>query len=40
MAALRDQVLKLHETITSLEERIKLLESKLGAAAPAENPVP
>jgi membrane-associated protease RseP (regulator of RpoE activity) len=40
MAALRDQVLSLEEQVTALTERIKLLEGKLGGAAPAENPAP
>jgi len=31
-------VLELQEKITSLEERVKLLEAKLGDAAPALNP--
>jgi S1-C subfamily serine protease len=38
MAALRDHVLSLETTINALEERIKLLEAKLGTAAPAANP--
>jgi hypothetical protein len=35
MAALRDNVLKMQETIASLEERIKALEAKLGEAPAA-----
>jgi hypothetical protein len=38
MAALRNQVLQLEETITALEERLKLLEGKLGDTPPAANP--